>query len=215
MQIARSHVLVCGGTGCLSSNSDKLRERLADKLKELGIADEVQIVETGCFGLCAEGQIVVVYPEGEMYAKVTPKDIDVIAEEHLLKGRIVERLLIGKGTESYDSEGKRLENTDFFSRQKRVALRNCGRINPEDITEYIAFDGYQALGKVLTEMTPQEVIDVIKASGLRGRGGAGFPTGMKWSFAAASEGRDRTPRPQCGFDTRPPLQKAYAKKGRT
>ena len=188
MQIARSHVLVCGGTGCLSSNSDKLRERLTDKLKELGISDEVQIIQTGCFGLCAEGPIVVVYPEGAMYAKVTPKDIDVIAEEHLLKGRIVERLLIGNGTESFDAEGNRLENTDFFSRQKRVALRNCGRINPEDITEYIAFDGYQALGKVLTEMTPQQVIDVIKDSGLRGRGGAGFPTGMKWSFAAASEG---------------------------
>ena len=187
MQIARSHVLVCGGTGCLSSNSDKLRERLTDKLKELGISDEVQIIQTGCFGLCAEGPIVVVYPEGAMYAKVTPKDIDVIAEEHLLKGRIVERLLIGNGTESFDAEGNRLENTDFFSRQKRVALRNCGRINPEDITEYIAFDGYQALGKVLTEMTPQQVIDVIKDSGLRGRGGAGFPTGMKWS-SAASEG---------------------------
>ena len=188
MQIARSHVLVCGGTGCLSSHSDKLRERLADKLKELGIADEIQIIETGCFGLCAEGPIVVVYPEGAMYSRVTPKDIDLIAEEHLLKGRIVEKLLIGQNTDSFDSEGNKLENTDFFSRQKRVALRNCGRINPEDITEYIAFDGYQALGKVLTEMTPEEVIDVIKRSGLRGRGGAGFPTGMKWSFAAASEG---------------------------
>lgn len=187
MQIARSHVLVCGGTGCLSSNSDKLRERLARKLEEFGIADEVQIVQTGCFGLCAEGPIVVVYPEGAMYARVSPKDIDTIAEEHLLKGRVVEKLLIGSGTESFDAEGNKLENTDFFSRQKRVALRNCGRINPEDITEYIAFDGYKALGKVLTEMTPQEVIDVIKASGLRGRGGAGFPTGMKWSFAAASE----------------------------
>ena len=188
MQIARSHVLVCGGTGCLSSHSDKLRERLAEKLKELGIADEIQIIETGCFGLCAEGPIVVVYPEGAMYSRVTPKDIDLIAEEHLLKGRIVEKLLIGNNTDSYDAEGNKLENTDFFSRQKRVALRNCGRINPEDITEYIAFDGYQALGKVLTEMTPEEVIDVIKRSGLRGRGGAGFPTGQKWSFAAASDG---------------------------
>ncbi len=188
MQIARSHVLVCGGTGCLSSNSEKLRERLHEKLEEFGIADEVQVVQTGCFGLCAEGPIVVVYPEGAMYAKVSLKDIETIAEEHLLKGRVVEKLLIGSGTDSYDENGNKIEHTDFFSIQKRVALRNCGRIDPENIEEYIAFDGYKALGKVLTEMTPQEVIDVVKASGLRGRGGAGFPTGMKWSFAAASEG---------------------------
>ncbi len=184
----RAHVLLCGGTGCLSSNSEKLRDRLADKLAELGIADEIKIVMTGCFGLCAEGPIVVVYPEGTMYAKVSLKDIDVIAEEHLLKGNVVEGLRIGSGAEYFDEEGAKSDKADFFSIQKRVALRNCGRINPEDITEYIAFDGYRALGKVLTEMTPQQVIDEIKASGLRGRGGAGFPTGMKWSFAAASEG---------------------------
>lgn len=189
MQIARSHVLICGGTGCLSSNSELLKERLEEKLKELDIADEVKVVMTGCFGLCAEGPIVVVYPEGSMYAKVSPKDIEEIAEEHLYKGRIVDRLLIGNDMDGgTDEEGNKLEDTEFFSRQTRVALRNCGRINPEDIDEYIAYDGYQALGKVLTEMTPEGVIQLIKDSGLRGRGGAGFPTGQKWSFAAASEG---------------------------
>lgn len=189
MQIARSHVLICGGTGCLSSNSELLKERLEEKLKELDIADEVKVVMTGCFGLCAEGPIVVVYPEGSMYAKVSPKDIEEIAEEHLYKGRIVDRLLIGNDMDGgTDEEGNKLEDTEFFSRQTRVALRNCGRINPEDIDEYIAYDGYKALGKVLTEMTPEGVIQLIKDSGLRGRGGAGFPTGQKWSFAAASEG---------------------------
>ena len=162
----RAHVLLCGGTGCLSSNSEKLRDRLANKLEELGIADEIKIVMTGCFGLCAEGPIVVVYPEGAMYAKVSPKDIDLIAEEHLLRGNVVEKLLIGSGVEHFDEDGAKSDDADFFAIQKRVALRNCGRINPEDITEYIAFDGYQALGKVLTEMTPQQVIDEIKASGL-------------------------------------------------
>jgi NADP-reducing hydrogenase subunit HndC len=184
----RAHVLLCGGTGCLSSNSEKLRARLDEKLNEFGIADEVQTIMTGCFGLCAEGPIVVVYPEGTMYSKVTLKDIEEIAEQHVKNGKIVERCLIGHGEESYDEEGNRKEAIDFFHSQKRVALRNCGRINPEDIEEYIAFDGYQALGKVLTQMKPEEVIQTIKDSGLRGRGGAGFPTGQKWSFAAASEG---------------------------
>ena len=189
MQIARSHVLICGGTGCLSSNSEQLKDRLESKLTELGIRDEVQVIMTGCFGLCAEGPIVVIYPEGSMYAKVSPKDIEEIAEEHLYKGRIVEKLLISNDMDGgVDEEGNQLEDTEFFSRQTRVALRNCGRINPENIDEYIAYDGYQALGKVLTEMTPEGVIQLIKDSGLRGRGGAGFPTGQKWSFAAASEG---------------------------
>ncbi len=188
MQFARSHVLICGGTGCLSSNSEKLRDHLQGKLNELGMQDEVKIIMTGCFGLCAEGPIVVVYPEGAMYSKVSMKDLDTITEEHLVKGRIVERLLLANRSEAYSEEGQKIENTDFFHKQKRVALRNCGRIDPENIDEYIAYDGYQALGKVLTEMTPEQVIDVIKASGLRGRGGAGFPTGQKWTFAAASEG---------------------------
>ena len=188
MQIARSHVLICGGTGCLSNNSMKLKAHLEDKLKELNLENEVQTIMTGCFGLCAEGPIIVVYPEGAMYSQVSMKDLDTIAEEHLLKGRIVENMLLANRTMAYNEEGQQVENTDFFRKQKRVALRNCGRINPENIDEYIAFDGYQALGKVLTEMTPQEVIDTVTASGLRGRGGAGFPTGTKWKFAAASEG---------------------------
>lgn len=184
----KRHVLFCGGTGCLSSHSEKLRERLDEKLDEYGMKDEVQSIMTGCFGLCAEGPIVVVYPEGTMYSKVTPKDIEEIAEKHVRDGQIVERCLIGHGEESYDEEGNRKEAIDFFHSQKRVALRNCGRINPENIEEYIAFDGYRALGKALTEMTPQEVIQTVKDSGLRGRGGAGFPTGQKWTFAAASNG---------------------------
>ena len=184
----KRHVLLCGGTGCLSSHSEQLRERLDEKLNEYGMADQVQTIMTGCFGLCAEGPIVVVYPEGTMYSKVTPKDIEEIAEKHVKDGQIVERCLIGHGEESYDEEGNRKEAIDFFHSQKRVALRNCGRINPEDIDEYIAFDGYKALGKVLTEMTPEQVIQTVKDSGLRGRGGAGFPTGQKWTFAAASKG---------------------------
>ena len=145
MQIARSHALICGGTGCLSNNSMKLKDRLEEKLAELGIKDEIKVIMTGCFGLCAEGPIVVVYPEGSMYSRVSLKDIDTIAEEHLLKGRIVENLLITNRGEAYDEEGHQVENTDFFKRQKRVALRNCGRIDPENIDEYIAYDGYKAL----------------------------------------------------------------------
>ncbi len=184
----KRHVLLCGGTGCLSSHSEQLKARLDEKLNEYGMADQVQTIMTGCFGLCAEGPIVVVYPEGTMYSKVTPKDIEEIAEKHVRDGQIVERCLIGHGEESYDEEGNKKEAIDFFHSQKRVALRNCGRINPENIDEYIAFDGYKALGKVLTEMTPEQVIQTVKDSGLRGRGGAGFPTGQKWTFAAASKG---------------------------
>lgn len=186
---SRRDVLICGGTGCLSSNSEKLKERLEAKVAELGLSDDINIIMTGCFGLCAEGPIVVVHPDGAMYSKVSLKDIEDIAEEHLKNGKVVESKLIGVDSESYDENCQKTEHTaDFFSNQKRVALRNCGRINPENIEEYIAFDGYQALGKVLTEMTPEEVIQVVKDSGLRGRGGAGFPTGQKWSFAAASPG---------------------------
>ena len=161
----KRHVLLCGGTGCLSSHSKQLKERLDEKLNEYGIADQVQTIMTGCFGLCAEGPIVVVYPEGTMYSKVTPKDIEEIAEKHVKDGQIVERCLIGHGEESYDEEGNKKEAIDFFHSQKRVALRNCGRINPENIDEYIAFNGYEALGKVLTEMTPEQVIQTDK--GLR------------------------------------------------
>jgi len=185
MQIFRAHVLVCGGTGCTSSNSPKIAEEFEVQLKKNNLENEVKVVKTGCFGLCAEGPVIVVYPEGAMYTMVKVEDVKEIVEEHLLKGRLVKRLLAGNDEFYYNS--KSLENIDFFKKQMRVALRNCGRINPESIEEYIAFDGYQALAKVLTEMTPEQVIDTIKRSGLRGRGGAGFPTGLKWEFARKSQ----------------------------
>ena len=183
----RSHVLICGGTGCTSGGSQAIADNLKLELERLGLQDEVQVIRTGCFGLCAMGPIMIVYPEGTYYSRVKPEDVKEIAEEHFLKGRVVERLV------HKEMEGQKLEDvpalgdTYFYKTQMRVALRNCGVINPENIDEYIAMDGYAALGKVLTEMTPAEVIDVMKKSGLRGRGGAGFPTGMKWQFAAANE----------------------------
>ena len=182
----RSNVLVCGGTGCTSSNSELIIERLKEEIQAHGLEKEVNVIRTGCFGLCALGPIMVVYPEGAFYSMVKPDDVPEIVEEHLLKGRIVKRLLYQE-TVMDDNSVKSLNETTFYGKQRRIALRNCGVINPENIDEYIAVDGYQALGKVLTEMTPQQVIDVIKASGLRGRGGAGFPTGVKWGFAAANE----------------------------
>ncbi len=182
MHLYRAHVLVCAGTGCTSSNSLKIMEEMEALLTGNSLEKEVKIVKTGCFGLCAEGPIVVVYPEGAMYIRVGVEDVKDIVEEHLLKGRIVKRLLAGE--KEAEDISKALESVDFFKRQERIALRNCGRINPENIDEYIAFDGYKALEKVLTEMSPEVVIDTIKKSGLRGRGGGGFPTGMKWEFAA-------------------------------
>jgi len=184
-----SHVLICAGTGCTASKSADIAETMHKLLVERGIDKEVKIVKTGCFGLCEKGPIMVVYPEGATYSKVTVKDVPEIVDEHLVKGRIVKRLLLGD-KEAQDV-AKSLENVGFFSRQKRIALRNCGVINPENIDEYIAYDGYRALAKVLTEMTPQEVIDLVKKSGLRGRGGAGFPTGLKWQFAAQAEGDEK------------------------
>ena len=181
----RSHVLVCGGTGCTSSNSPKIIEQFETLIKEKGLEDEVKVIRTGCFGLCALGPVVVVYPEGCFYSEVKPEDVAEIVEEHLLKGRIVQRLLYDE-TKSTE-EVKPLKETDFYKKQKRVALRNCGVINPEDINEYIAYDGYQALAKCLTELKPEEVIQIVKDSGLRGRGGGGFPTGLKWSFTAANK----------------------------
>ena len=180
----RSHVLVCGGTGCTSSGSAKIIEAFEDEIRQVGLENEVKVVRTGCFGLCALGPVVIIYPEGSFYSRVNPDDVKEIVDEHLLKGRIVKRLLYTETVE--EDTVKSLNETDFYKKQLRVALRNCGVINPEDINEYIAYDGYQALGKVLTEMTPDDVIDVMKRSGLRGRGGAGFPTGLKWSFAKAS-----------------------------
>ena len=184
--IYRAHILVCGGTGCTSSGSPKIHDEFEAQLKANHLENEVKVVQTGCFGLCALGPVVIVYPEGAFYSMVKVKDVKEIVEEHLLKGRVVTRLLYEETVHENDSI-KSLNEVNFYKKQHRVALRNCGVIDPENIEEYIAMDGYQALGKVLTKMTPQEVIDEIKASGLRGRGGAGFPTGMKWQFAAGSQ----------------------------
>jgi len=180
--MVRSTVLICGGTGCSSSGSAKIREKMEAEIKAQGLEKEVKVVTTGCFGLCALGPIMIVYPEGTFYSRVEEKDVPEIVSEHLLKGRIVTRLAYDETVK--DDEILSLNDTAFYKKQKRIALRNCGVIDPENIDEYIGTDGYQALGKVLTEMKPQEVIDTIKASGIRGRGGAGFPTGMKWQFAA-------------------------------
>ncbi len=181
----RSNVLVCGGTGCTSSNSLQIAQTLKDELKKQGLDKEVNVITTGCFGLCALGPIMVVYPEGSFYSMVKVEDIPEIVEEHLLKGRIVTRLLYQETVE--EDTVKSLNKTAFYAKQKRVALRNCGVIDPEKIDDYIAQDGYAALGKVLTEMTREEVIQTMLDSGLRGRGGAGFPTGLKWKFAAAND----------------------------
>ena len=189
----RSQVMICGGTGCTSSGSKVLQKIFAEQLEANGLSDEVKIIQTGCFGLCALGPVVVIYPEGTFYSRVTPEDVPVIVTEHLLKGRIVERLVYNEVSdemkEKADNAVKEfsLSDTVFYKSQHRVALSHCGLINPESIDEYIAVDGYAALGKALTEMTPEGVIEEVKASGLRGRGGGGFPTGLKWSFAAAND----------------------------
>ena len=181
----RSNVLVCGGTGCTSSHSLLIAEKLKEELERRGLEKEVNVITTGCFGLCALGPIMVVYPEGSFYSMVKIEDVPEIVEEHLLKGRIVTRLLYQETVQ--EDTIKSLNKTAFYAKQKRVALRNCGVIDPEKIDDYIANDGYAALGKVLTEMSREEVIQTMLDSGLRGRGGAGFPTGLKWKFAAAND----------------------------
>ena len=165
----RSHVLVCGGTGCTSSNSQAIIETLEAQIAEKGLSEEIKVIRTGCFGLCALGPIMIVYPEGSFYSQVKVEDIPEIVEEHLLKGRIVTRLLYDETVTA--DEIKSLNDTNFYAKQERVALRNCGVIDPENIDEYIAYDGYQALAKCLTEYKPEDVINVLKESGLRGRGG--------------------------------------------
>ncbi len=178
----RSHVLVCGGTGCTSSHSNEIIEKLESELAAKGLQDEIKVIKTGCFGLCALGPIMIVYPEGCFYSEVKVEDVPEIVEEHLLKGRMVTRLLYEETVQ--EDTVKSLEQTKFYAKQQRIALRNCGVIDPENIDEYIAHDGYQALEKCLNQLTPDEVINIVKDSGLRGRGGGGFPTGLKWSFAA-------------------------------
>ena len=179
----RKNVLICGGTGCTSSHSMEIREALINELKLAGIEDEIKVVTTGCFGLCALGPIMIVYPEGTFYSKVTAEDMHEIVTEHLVKGNPVRKLLYSETVKG--DEILALDQTPFYAKQQRVALRNCGVIDPECINEYIARDGYQALAKVTTTMTPKEVIQTILDSGIRGRGGAGFPTGKKWAFAEA------------------------------
>ena len=182
----RSHVLVCGGTGCTSSGSPQIIEKLNEEIIKQGLQDEVAVIQTGCHGLCALGPIMIVYPDASFYSMVKVEDIPEIVSEHLLKGRVVTRLLY---KETVTTTGVRaLIDTDFYKKQHRVALRNCGVINPEVINEYIGTGGYEALGKVLTEMTPDDVIQVLLDSGLRGRGGGGFPTGLKWKLAKQNDG---------------------------
>ncbi len=177
----QTHVMVCGGTGCHSSKSDEIRKLLEKKVKEKGLDDTIKIVLTGCFGLCESGPNIVIYPEGIFYSHVKLEDVDEIVEKHFVKGQVVKRLLF---KEAYkDDKIVPVSEVNFYKKQKRVALRNCGVINPEDIEEYIALDGYSALANIVNEMTPKEVIDFVKESGLRGRGGAGFPTGRKWEEA--------------------------------
>ena len=186
MDIYRAHVLCCGGTGCSSSGSAQLIERFEEKIKENGLDKEVKVIRTGCFGLCEAGPVVIVYPEGTFYSRVKVEDVDEIVTEHLLKGRKVQHLVYSDHATHEQNANKALADINFYKHQHRIALRNCGVIDPENIDEYLAFDGYKALEKVLTSMTREQVIDEILKSGLRGRGGGGFPTGLKWKFAAAS-----------------------------
>ena len=184
----RAHVLICGGTGCTSSGSQTIQQAFADSLAANGLTEEVKIVQTGCFGLCALGPVVIVHPDGTFYSRVTADDVAEIVSEHLLKGRVVERLVYNDtGSDEPVHGNVSLNDTAFYKTQNRVVLRNCGVINPESIDEYIAMDGYAALGKVLTEMTPDDVIKEISDSGLRGRGGGGFPTGRKWALTAPNK----------------------------
>ncbi|MBR4500380.1 MAG: NADH-quinone oxidoreductase subunit NuoF [Clostridia bacterium] len=188
MDIYRAHVLCCGGTGCTSSGSAQIIARFEEKIKEAGLDKEVKVIRTGCFGLCEAGPVVIIYPEGTFYSRVKVDDVDEIVSEHLLKGRPVQHLVYKDHATQEQDASKSLDQIEFYKHQKRIALRNCGVIDPENIDEYLAFDGYKALEKALTKMTREEVIEEILKSGLRGRGGGGFPTGLKWKFTYNSPG---------------------------
>jgi len=189
MNTVRSHIMVCGGTGCVSSGSDKLIDLFKEKLSSVEYDNEVKVIKTGCFGFCGQGPIVKIHPDNVFYVQVTFDDVDEIVEEHIVKGRVVKRLLYEEPF--YKRKVQSTSKIDFYKKQYRVALRNCGLINPEEIEEYIAFDGYEALGKVLLEMSPEDVTELLKDAGLRGRGGGGFPTGLKWEFTAKSPGDEK------------------------
>ena len=184
MQHIRAHVLICGGTGCKSAGSKEVQLAFSRAIEAKGLSDEVMVVETGCHGFCEHGPLVIVYPEGTFYCQVKAEDVEEIVESHLFKGRIVERLLYHEPL-THESIPNYSE-INFYKKQHRLVLENCGAINPEQIEEYIAVGGYEALAKAVTTMSPEDVIEEIKKSGLRGRGGGGFPTGMKWQFAKAS-----------------------------
>ena len=183
----QKHILVCRGTGCTSSKSPKIIENLKNAIEKYNLQN-VRVIQTGCFGLCAKGPILIIRPEDTFYALVKPEDAEEIVKTHLVEGKLVEKLLC---KDIDNTVVNRLDELNFYKKQQRIALKNCGVIDPESIDEYIAFDGYKALEKVLTKMTPDEVIDEITNSGLRGRGGAGFPTGKKWLFTKQSEGKQK------------------------
>ena len=184
----RTQIVVCGGTGCMSSHSKEIKEQFDKVLKDLELDKEIEVFQSGCFGLCEKGPVVVVFPDETFYGHMTVNDVEPLCKEHLLKGRIYDKKVYREATLEEKAKVRKFREMNFYARQERIALRNCGLINPNEINEYIGHDGYLALGKVLTEMQPKEVIEVIKASGLRGRGGAGFPTGLKWSFAEKNPG---------------------------
>ena len=187
----RTNVLCCAGTGCTASQSGKIYDIFIEQIQKFGLQDEVKVVKTGCFGLCQKGPIVAIYPDKVFYSHVKPEDVERIVSEHLYKGRVVKDLELSDEDRETHEKILEIDKINFYKKQERIALRNCGKINPEDITEYIAMDGYEALGKAVTAMTPQEVIDVMKKSGLRGRGGAGFPTGVKWQFEKDAPGTEK------------------------
>lgn len=184
----RTQIVVCGGTGCMSSHSKEIKEEFERVLKELELDKEVVVFQSGCFGLCEKGPVVIVYPDETFYGHMTVADVEPLCKEHILKGRVYEKRVYKEATPEEKAKIKLFREMNFYAKQERIALRNCGIINPNDITEYIGRGGYEGLGKVLTEWTPQQVIDEILKSGLRGRGGAGFPTGKKWQFTAVNQG---------------------------